>query len=55
MAMAQAPLVNPNEFSLSAFIKASHRLRTMCLISGYVIQRYGRLKAYIATKQKVEV
>lgn len=39
----------PNGFSLSAFLKASHRLRSMCLVSGYLVQKYGRLKAYVST------
>ena len=45
-----APHPCPNGFSLSAFLKASHRMRTMCLISGNMLQRYGRLKAFVVSK-----
>jgi hypothetical protein len=49
-----APVPCPNGFSLTAFLKASHRMRTMCLISGNMFQRFGRLKAFVISKQIIK-
>ena len=44
---------NKHGMSMSAFLKASHRLRSMSLISGYVIQCRGRLKAFLESEQQI--
>ena len=40
-----------NHLSMSAFIKASHRLRSMVLVSGDMYCNYGRMKMRIAIEQ----
>jgi len=50
ISLRQQTLPSPG-FSMSAFLKASHRLRSMCLVSGYLVQKYGRLKAFVVTRQ----
>lgn len=49
----EAQLHNTNGISLSAFLKASHRLRSMSLVGGYLIQCRGRFKAFLETNQVV--
>lgn len=38
--------------SVSAFAKASHRLRSMCLVSGYLLQMNGSLSVKIASSKE---
>lgn len=45
--VSQLDGVGTSGISMSAFIKASHRLRSMSMISGYVFQSRGRFKQSI--------
>lgn len=47
----EVQLHNKHGISMSAFLKASHRLRSMSLVGGYVIQCRGRFKAFMETSQ----
>ena len=38
-------------FSMSAFLRASHRIRSMSLVSGYLLTQKGTLLAKISTKK----
>jgi hypothetical protein len=43
-----------SQFSMSAFLRASHRIRSMSLVSGYILTQKGCLLAKITHKKGSE-
>ena len=41
--------------SMSAFSKASHRLRSMSLVSGYLLAQKGQLMAKVAIQRSKDI